>query len=112
MFFPFTSLRKPTARPPILLWLVWVVLIVPCVLSGSVNRTIDDTFGDSVTGQLPTLGPNGWPDNFCGVFALLTSGCGTGNWAPNTADPDMFNHTYHFAYSDSNYLSLQFTGTT
>ncbi|KAJ7233862.1 hypothetical protein B0H12DRAFT_1222952 [Mycena haematopus] len=112
MVFPFTSLRKPTTRPPLVLlvgWFVGLALIPRVAAQVSVNRTIDDTFGDPITGLHPTFGPNGWDDNFCGVFALLTTQCGAGDWAPNTVNA--FNQTFHFTYSASQYLSLQFIGT-
>ncbi|KAJ6466851.1 hypothetical protein C8R45DRAFT_479272 [Mycena sanguinolenta] len=114
MLFPFTSLRKPTTRPPIpgvflLSWFLRLAILIPRGAAASVNRTIDDTFGDPITGLHPTYGPNPWDDNFCGVFALLTTECGSGTWAPNPADA--FNQTFQFTFSANEFLSLEFTGT-
>ncbi|KAF7369097.1 hypothetical protein MVEN_00236800 [Mycena venus] len=109
MFFGLTSPRKQTTGPPILPWLLFggLASCIPRVLAASVNRTIDDTFGDSATGLNPTFGPSGWQaDDFC-IFVPFPMKCG--DWAPN--DSFTFNHTYHFTYSASTYLSLQFTGT-
>ena len=39
--------------------LTHLVLVIPTIAS-LVNRTIDDEFGDSVTGAVPTYAPQGW----------------------------------------------------
>ncbi|KAF7369098.1 hypothetical protein MVEN_00237000 [Mycena venus] len=109
MFFSLASPRKQTTSLPILPWLLFCGLVswIPCALAASVNRTIDDTFGDPATGLNPTFGPSGWrANNFC-KFVPIHMKCG--DWAPN--DSFTFKHTYHFTYSASTYLSLQFTGT-
>ncbi|KAJ7841042.1 hypothetical protein B0H14DRAFT_3694851 [Mycena olivaceomarginata] len=107
MFSPSATLRKSTTG--ILLLLLFVASAIPHVLAASVNRTIDDTFGDPATGALPTLGPTGWFDDFCKVFLPLAVDCPTGHWAPDKKDA--FNQTYHFTYSAADFLTLQFTGT-
>ncbi|KAJ7319035.1 hypothetical protein DFH08DRAFT_819470 [Mycena albidolilacea] len=107
MFSPSATLRKSTTGT--LLLLLFVASAIPHVLAASVNRTIDDTFGDPATGALPTLGPTGWFDDFCEVFLPLAVDCPTGHWAPDKKDA--FNQTYHFTYSAADFLTLQFTGT-
>ncbi|KAJ6500739.1 hypothetical protein C8R45DRAFT_79801 [Mycena sanguinolenta] len=76
---------------------------MPQVIS---NRTIDDQFGDSVSGLVPTYNP----PSFWKVGASCGSGCAV------HPDPTLaFNHTWHDSSQFPNEapvsVSLQFTGT-
>ena len=60
------DLESPILSLPTMLLFRWfssllthLVLIIPTIAS-LVNRTIDDEFGDSVTGVVPTYAPQGW----------------------------------------------------
>ncbi|KAJ7146060.1 hypothetical protein C8R44DRAFT_723912 [Mycena epipterygia] len=93
--------------PAHLLLLLFVGFASQGVWTRSVNRTIDDTFGDSVTGVLPrySLASNGkvtW-DN--AVVCPQT----TCVWAPDKANT--FNQTYMVSNSSNAKFTLTFSGT-
>ena len=95
-------LRLPPGAVPL--------LVVACLLSsrvnaGIVNRTIDDTFGDSQTGQLVTYSPatgGVWKDETCVGCAIIadTSQTFKGTYTAATYNPGL----------GSMGISLQFSG--
>ncbi|KAJ7153548.1 hypothetical protein C8R43DRAFT_1002476 [Mycena crocata] len=106
MFFPTSTSGKffiPLAvRMGISL--LFLAGIVPGVLSRThaVNRTIDDKYGDSATGALPTYTPQAsWSTDAC-----AGSHC---NWAPT--NDRAYNKTYMVSFSSDANFTLQFTGT-
>jgi hypothetical protein len=58
--------------PGALSWLVFAWLLPSLVFAGVVNRTIDDSFGDSQTGLQVTYQPGGgvWADETCSGCAI------------------------------------------
>ncbi|KAI0760662.1 hypothetical protein C8Q74DRAFT_1221242 [Fomes fomentarius] len=75
-------------------------------LAISVNRTIDDRYGDSVTGQLPQFMPNPWSnEEQCqGCYRDASPDpkeCHNGTWSYMT----------HYAGDNGKYIKMQFTGT-
>jgi hypothetical protein len=86
-----------------LLRLVLFSFLAPCVWPRSVNRTIDDTYGDSVTGLLPIYanldGAQGWHDSYtCDTSAKACV-------APDKSQT--FNQTYKYLLTAT--VTLQFT---
>ncbi|KAJ4487572.1 hypothetical protein J3R30DRAFT_813810 [Lentinula aciculospora] len=76
------------------------------IYSIGVNRSIDDTLGDSVTGDRPTYLPGTtgvWEDNTCSGCALApsTSSAFDGTYTAATYNPDLNNIS----------ISFDFTGT-
>ena len=79
------------------------MLLPLTVFAGSTNRTIDDQWGDSVTGVLPAYSTN-WnfgPDcNNCAVAPSVSKAFG-GTWHDTTSsNPNTTGH----------YVTLSFTG--
>ncbi|KAI0760712.1 hypothetical protein C8Q74DRAFT_1372525 [Fomes fomentarius] len=71
----------------------------------SVNRTIDDRYGDSVTGQLPQFMPNSWSkgEQCPGCHAQPDpKECHNGTWSDTT---------HHDGQDDGRNITMQFTGT-
>jgi hypothetical protein len=76
-----------------------VVLVLFLALSmpraALVNRTIDDTFGDSVTGQTPVYLPTTpWAGPSCTTCAIVPnkSLAFDGTWTAATYNPNLFNN--------------------
>lgn len=60
-----------------------------------VNRTIDDTFGDSVTGQRPVYLPTSpWAGSNCTTCAIVPNKALAfdGTWTAATYNPNFFNN--------------------
>ncbi|KAH9930957.1 uncharacterized protein B0H18DRAFT_119889 [Fomitopsis serialis] len=85
--------------------LLAIVLFSLLVSAGQVNRTIDDTYGDLVTGLLPTYTSNWNPGQGC-------SGC-----AVQPSKSEAYAGTWHDTTSNNpnstsgHYVTIQFTGT-
>ncbi|KIK58833.1 hypothetical protein GYMLUDRAFT_60564 [Collybiopsis luxurians FD-317 M1] len=74
------------------------------VLCQAVNRSIDDTLGDSVTGQRPLFLPSTlgvWEDNTCKECALQppTSNAFKGTYTAATYNPGLKNMSITFEFT-------------
>ncbi|KAJ3980287.1 hypothetical protein F5890DRAFT_1477851 [Lentinula detonsa] len=94
-------------RRPVLSGLLFLYAFlrqVTLVSSIGVNRSIDDTLGDSVTGDRPTYLPDTlgvWEDNTCLDCALVppTSNAFDGTYTAATYNPDLKNISISFAFT-------------
>ncbi|KAF7369099.1 hypothetical protein MVEN_00237100 [Mycena venus] len=115
MISPFASFTK-RAHSTLLTLLFFV-----CFASSlaSMNRTIDDTYGDPATGVYPTF-VGTWFTDICDDYANLIHIAGKldelqacidscHEWGPSNASA--FDNTYKVSASTSETLTLQFTGT-
>ncbi|KAJ3722837.1 hypothetical protein DFJ43DRAFT_1042076 [Lentinula guzmanii] len=87
-----------------LLFLYAFLRQVTLISSIGVNRSIDDTLGDSVTGDRPTYLPDTlgvWEDNTCLDCALVppTSNAFDGTYTAATYNPDLKNISISFAFT-------------
>ncbi|KAJ3993791.1 hypothetical protein F5050DRAFT_1810195 [Lentinula boryana] len=100
---PDVMIRRRPALPG-LLFLYAFLRQVTLVSSIGVNRSIDDTLGDSVTGDRPTYLPDTlgvWEDNTCLDCALApnTSKAFDGTYTAATYNPDLKNISISFAFT-------------
>ncbi|KAM6500191.1 hypothetical protein JOM56_003205 [Amanita muscaria] len=85
------------------LYVNFLVLLLPLCRAVLVNRTIDDTFGDPVTGFKPVYLPSAaWTDQTCTGCAVQpdTKSAFEGTWTTATYCPGMHNMS----------ITLEFTG--
>ncbi|KAF7320185.1 Protein kinase domain-containing protein [Mycena kentingensis (nom. inval.)] len=95
--FPF---RTYLMHPRIL----WFALFGLCAAAAATNRTIDDTTGDSVTGNVPTYAPSdAWEGSSCTSCAIQPAQAlaHNGTWSAATYNPTM----------GSMNITFKFTGT-
>ncbi|KAH7874868.1 uncharacterized protein C8R40DRAFT_1170977 [Lentinula edodes] len=93
--------RRPL--PPIFLFICIFLCELSLVSSTAVNRSIDDTLGDSVTGVRPTYLPDTtgvWEDNTCSGCALVPdiSSAFDGTYTAATYNPELKNISISFDF--------------
>ena len=93
--------------------LVTLLLFLPFVFTTLVNRTIDDTLGDAVTGTVPVYGGN---DNIFSWNACTASDCTSSpGYGGYPVDPNkVINGTWHDSIAkqggDTKTITLNFVG--
>ncbi|KAJ3840529.1 hypothetical protein F5878DRAFT_708729 [Lentinula raphanica] len=100
MIYPFSFLLLPGA----LFSLSLLLNFAPVAFGAAVNRTIDDTLGDSVTGQRPTFLPSTsgvWEDQTCAGCALQppTAKAFGGTYTAATYNPGLKNISITFDFT-------------
>ncbi|KAF9014184.1 hypothetical protein BDQ17DRAFT_446586 [Cyathus striatus] len=76
---------------------VFVLWLLRITFAGTVNRTIDDSFGDSTTSQVPMFLPSGlWANQLCEVCAIK----------PDTSKAFMKTYTASTYYPTLNNISI------